>query len=86
MPGMEVHRNFGGLDGPVLTCIPSERATLMLSMSLYVLGPMAALVVASVLYVVERGPIIGVRWLDFLEKLESRRERRRRRGSPSDSA
>lgn len=58
----------------------------MLSMSLYALGPVVALVVPSVLYVVERGPIIGVRWLDFLEKLESHRERRRKRGSPSDSA
>jgi hypothetical protein len=58
----------------------------MLSMSFYVLGPVAAFVVGLVLYVVERGPIIGIRWLDFFAKLESHRERRRRPGSPSDSA
>lgn len=58
----------------------------MLSMSLYVFGPVAAFAIGLVLYVVERGPIIGVRWLDFLARLESHRERRRNRGSPSDSA
>lgn len=58
----------------------------MLSMSLYVLGPVAAFVASLVLYVIERGPIIGVRWLYFLAKLESHRERRRNRGSPSDRA
>lgn len=58
----------------------------MLSMSLYVLGPVAAFVAGLVLYLVERGPIIGVRWLVFLAKLESHRERRRNRESPSDSA
>jgi hypothetical protein len=66
--------------------IPSERATLMLSMSLYVLGPIAAIILAAVLYVVERGPIIGIRWLEFLSMLEARRDRRRRRKSRGDSA
>jgi len=37
--------------------------------SLYVFGPVAALIVAAVIYVVERGPIIGTRWLDFLQRL-----------------
>jgi hypothetical protein len=51
---------------------------LMLSMSLYVLGPVAGFVLAVVLYVIERGPIIGVRWLWFLTKLNAfRRDRRR---------
>ena len=54
----------------------------MLSMSLYVLGPAAAFGVGLVLYIVERGPVIGGRWLDFLAKLEAHRERRRRRKSP----
>ncbi len=49
----------------------------MLSMSLYVLGPVAALVLAIVLYVIERGPIIGVRWLWFLDKLDAYRRNRR---------
>jgi hypothetical protein len=47
--------------------------------SLYVLGPVAALLVAVVVYVIERVPIIGARWIDFLDKLEDYRERRRQR-------
>lgn len=58
----------------------------MLSMSLSVLGPAAAFAVAVVLYVIERGPIIGSQWLDFLAKLEVHRERRRNQKSPSDKA
>jgi hypothetical protein len=30
-------------------------------------------------YVIEQGPIIGMRWLDFLDRLDDRRMRRRRR-------
>jgi hypothetical protein len=51
----------------------------MVSMSLYVLGPVAALVLDFVLYVIERGPIIGVRWLWFLGKLDEYRCNRRGR-------
>jgi len=47
--------------------------------SLYVLGPVAALVVAVVIYVIERGPIIGSRWINFLLKWDDFRARRRRR-------
>ncbi len=47
--------------------------------SLYVLGPVAALVVAAVVYVIERGPIIGSNWIDFLDKLDERRARRRQK-------
>lgn len=50
----------------------------MFSMSLYVLGPVAGLILAIVLYVLERGPIIGVRWLWFLAKLDAHRRNRRR--------
>lgn len=51
----------------------------MLSMSLNVFGPVAALVLAILLYVIERGPIIGVRWLWFLAKFGAYRRNRRRR-------
>jgi hypothetical protein len=51
----------------------------MLSLSLYVLGPVAGFVLALVLYVIERGPIIGVRWLWFLAKLDAYRRNRRGR-------
>ncbi|HET7589750.1 MAG TPA: hypothetical protein VFK14_06145 [Solirubrobacterales bacterium] len=37
--------------------------------SLYVLGPVATLIVVAIVYVLERGPIIGSRWIDFLQKL-----------------
>jgi hypothetical protein len=50
----------------------------MISTSLYVLGPVAAFTLAVLLYVIERAPIIGVRWLWFLERLESYRRRKRR--------
>jgi hypothetical protein len=51
----------------------------MLSMSLYVLGPVAGGLLIAVLYVLERGPIIGIRWIRFLSELDSYlRERRRR--------
>jgi hypothetical protein len=46
----------------------------MLSMSLYLLGP-AALGLALVIYVVERGPIIAVRWLWCLIWLDAYRHR-----------
>jgi hypothetical protein len=49
------------------------------STSLYVLGPTAMLVVAAVIYVIERGPIVGSRWIDFLTKWDNFRARRRRR-------
>jgi hypothetical protein len=67
---------FAPLDGLPLGCIPSERATLMLSMSLYVLGPVAAFVLASIVYLIERGPIIGSRWIDFLRNLRDLRDGR----------
>ncbi len=43
-----------------------EEGHAVISMWLYVLGPPAALIVAVVVYLAERGPIIGPRWLDFL--------------------
>ncbi len=55
--------------------------TISTGISLYVLGPVAAFIVAVVLYVVERGPIIGIRWLEFLSMLEVRRNRWQRRKS-----
>jgi len=67
------------LDGRLLTVLPSKRATLMISTSLYVLGPAATLLLVLVLYLLERGPIIGAHWLWFLEKLQGYRRRRRRR-------
>lgn len=51
----------------------------MFSMSLYVLGPVAGLVLAVIVYAIERGPIIGVRWLWFLAELDAYRRDRRRR-------
>ena len=50
----------------------------MFSTSLYVLGPVAAFGIAALLYVIERAPLIGVRWLWFLERLETYRQRKRR--------
>jgi hypothetical protein len=44
-------------------------------MWLHVLGPVAP-VAAVVIYVIERGPIIGSRWLDFLRKLREFRNGR----------
>lgn len=70
---------FAPLDDLPLRCIPSKGATLMVSMSLYVFGPVAALVLGFVLYVVERAPIIGVRWLWFLGQLDDYRRKRRGR-------
>lgn len=64
---------FAPLDGLPLRCLPSERATLMLSMSLYVLGPVAGFGLGLVVYVIERGPIIGSRWIDFLRNLRNYR-------------
>jgi hypothetical protein len=69
---------FAPLDDAPSRYIPSERATLMLSMSLQAFGPVAALVLA-VLYVIERGPIIGVRWLWFFTKVEEYQRDRRGR-------
>jgi hypothetical protein len=46
--------------------------------SLYVLGPVAALVLTVVIYVIERGPVVGSRWIDFLVKWDNFRARRRR--------
>jgi hypothetical protein len=57
-------------------CIPSERATLMLSMSLHVFGPLAAFVLAILVYLAERGPLIGSRWIDFLSNLRDYRKGR----------
>jgi hypothetical protein len=37
--------------------------------SLYVLGPVAALIVAAIVYLAERGPLVGSRWLAFLRDL-----------------
>jgi hypothetical protein len=51
----------------------------MILTSLYVLGPAATLLFALVLYVLERGPIIGTRWLMFLETLDAYRRRERPR-------
>lgn len=51
----------------------------MILTSLYVLGPAATVLFGLVLYLLERGPIIGVRWLLFLEKLQDHRGRKRRR-------
>jgi hypothetical protein len=50
----------------------------MISMSLYVLGPVVGGVLAIVLYVLERGPIIGIRWLRFFAGLDAYRRHRRR--------
>jgi hypothetical protein len=47
--------------------------------SLYVLGPVAAFIVGVVIYVFERGPVIGSGWIDFLDKLDDFRARRRKR-------
>jgi hypothetical protein len=50
----------------------------MILTSLYVLGPAATILFALVLYVIERGPIVGARWLLFLETLRAYRRRNRR--------
>jgi|GEM_PF-4172895 len=42
--------------------------------SLYVLGPSVALVVAVAVYVIEQGPVIGMRWLSFLRDLRGFRK------------
>jgi len=54
----------------------------MFSMWLYVLavfGPVVAVVVAVAVYVIERGPTVGTRWLDFFDRLDERRAKRRRK-------
>jgi hypothetical protein len=54
-------------------------------MWLYVLGlsPVVALSVGLLIrllrYMAEQGPIIGSRWIDFLDKLDDFRTRRRQR-------
>jgi hypothetical protein len=53
----------------------------MFSMWLYVLavfGPVVAVVVAVAVYVIER-PTVATRWLNFFDRLDERRAKRRRK-------
>jgi hypothetical protein len=45
--------------------------------SLYVLGPVAALTIAFLLYVVERGPVVLLRWLRLIDELKARHRHKR---------
>jgi hypothetical protein len=55
-----------------------EEGDAVIPMWIYtVVGPVAALIIALVLYALERGPIVGSRWLRFLSELEAFRARKK---------